>query len=60
MSEIGNPSKTDSLIKPGGAFIMRKKISRIEKIRKNAALEKDFDRLMELNSLKVYDMINRF
>ncbi|MDN5359700.1 MAG: hypothetical protein PWQ84_763 [Thermotogaceae bacterium] len=39
---------------------MRKNISRIERIRKNASIQPNFDRLMELNSLKVYDMVNRF
>ena len=39
---------------------MKKKISRIERIRRNAYVQKDFDRMMELNSLKVYDIINRF
>jgi len=39
---------------------MRKNISRIEKIRRNANIQPNFDRLMEINSLKVYDMVNRF
>jgi len=39
---------------------MKKNISRIERIRKNANIQTNFDRLMELNSLKVYDIINRF
>ncbi len=39
---------------------MKKNISRIERIRKNANIQPNFDRLMELNSLKVYDIINRF
>jgi len=39
---------------------MKKNISRIERIRKNANIQKDFDRMIELNSLKVYDIINRF
>ncbi len=39
---------------------MKKNISRIERIRKNTNVQRDFDRMMELNSLKVYDIINRF
>jgi len=39
---------------------MKKNISRIERIRRNANIARDFDRMMELNSLKVYDIINRF
>jgi len=39
---------------------MKKHIDRIDRIRKNANIQSNFDRLMELNSLKVYDMINRF
>jgi len=39
---------------------MKKNISRIERIRRNANIGRDFDRMMELNSLKVYDIINRF
>ncbi len=38
---------------------MKKNISRIEKIRRNANVQRNFDRMMELNSLKVYDIINR-
>lgn len=39
---------------------MKKHIDRIDRIRKNANIQSNFDRLMELNSLKVYDIINRF
>ena len=39
---------------------MKKNISRIERIRRNANIQPNFDRLMEMNSLKVYDIINRF
>lgn len=39
---------------------MKKNISKIERIRRNANIQPNFDRLMEMNSLKVYDIINRF
>ncbi len=44
----------------GRDMIMKKVDSRIEKIRKNAKVQGNFDRMMELNSLKVYDLVNRF
>ncbi len=39
---------------------MKKQIKRIDRIRKNANVQSSFDRLMEQNSLRVYDLINRF